>query len=195
MRSATITRETNETTITIGLTLDGTGKCLVDSGVGFLDHMLHQLAHHALFDLEVTVEGDTHIDDHHSTEDVGVVLGKALVKALGDKSGIRRYGNFSLVMDDAWIDVALDLSGRPYLGWGIEMPSEKIGRFDTELVREFFQALAWNGGITLHLRQHSGFNSHHIAEAAFKATARALRIAVESDSRIGNSIPSTKRLL
>ncbi len=157
--------------------------------------MLEQLARHALFDLSVKAEGDRHIDDHHTTEDVGIVLGQALSAALGDKRGIRRFGSCSLTMDDAWVDVALDLSARPFLGWKVELPTAKIGSFDTELVREFFQAFTTHGGITLHAELRNGLNSHHIAEAVFKAAARSLRMAVEVDERSMGSIPSTKELL
>ena len=195
MRSAAVKRETTETRIRVEMELDGTGSCSAGTGVGFLDHMLEQLARHALFDLSVKAEGDRHIDDHHTTEDVGIVLGQALSSALGDKRGIRRYGSCSLPMDDAWVDVALDLSGRPFLGWKVELPAARIGSFDTELIREFFQAFTVHGGITLHAALRNGVNSHHIAEAAFKATARSLRIAVEADERSKGSIPSTKELL
>ena len=195
MRSATITRKTAETDITVTLSLDGTGRYDNQTGVGFFDHMLDQLARHALFDLTIRATGDLHIDDHHTVEDVGIALGQALTQALGDKRGINRYGECALPMDDAQIRCALDLSGRPFLVWTLDFPTQKIGSFDTELVREFFQALSTHGGITLHLDQVHGFNSHHIAEAAFKATARALRQAVETDPRKADSIPSTKGTL
>ena len=195
MRSATITRKTAETDITVTLSLDGTGRYDNQTGVGFFDHMLDQLARHALFDLTIRATGDLHIDDHHTVEDVGIALGQALTQALGDKRGINRYGECALPMDDAQIRCALDLSGRPFLVWTLDFPTQKIGSFDTELVREFFQALSTHGGITLHLDQVHGINSHHIAEAAFKATARALRQAVETDPRKADSIPSTKGTL
>jgi imidazoleglycerol-phosphate dehydratase len=195
MRTATITRKTAETDITVTLSLDGTGAYDNQTGVGFFDHMLDQLARHALFDLTIRATGDLHIDDHHTVEDVGIALGQALTQALGDKRGIRRYGECRLPMDDARVACALDLSGRPYLVWDIGFPTQKIGTFDTELVREFFQALATHGGITLHLVQEAGINSHHIAEAAFKATARALRAAVEPDPRRTDAVPSTKGTL
>jgi imidazoleglycerol-phosphate dehydratase len=195
MRTATITRKTNETAIEITVTLDGTGRHDNRTGVGFFDHMLDQLARHALIDLTIRCDGDLHIDDHHSVEDVGIALGQALTQALGDKRGIRRYGSFHLAMDDALIRAALDLSGRPYLVWDVEFPTQKIGSFDTELVREFFQALSTHGGITLHVTKLAGINSHHIAEAAFKAVARALREAVEPDPRQSDAIPSTKGTL
>lgn len=192
MRSAQITRKTAETDISVEINLDGTGRYDNQTGVGFFDHMLDQLARHALLDMTVRCAGDLHIDDHHSVEDVGIALGQALTQAMGEKRGIRRYGECVLPMDDARVACALDLSGRPYLVWDIEMPTDKIGTFDTELVREFFQAFATHGGITLHLTQSAGFNSHHIAEAAFKATARALRDALEVDPRKADAIPSTK---
>ena len=195
MRTATITRKTNETAIEITINLDGTGRHDTRTGVGFFDHMLDQLARHALIDLTVRCAGDLHIDDHHSVEDVGIALGQALTQALGDKRGIRRYGSFHLAMDDALVRAALDLSGRPYLVWDVEFPTQKIGSFDTELVREFFQALSTHGGITLHVSKLAGINSHHIAEAAFKSVARALREAVEPDPRQAGAIPSTKGTL
>jgi len=195
MRKAEITRTTNETEISVSVTLDGTGRHRMATGVGFFDHMLDQLSRHALIDIALTAKGDLHIDDHHTVEDVGIALGQALVRALGDKKGIRRYGECSLPMDDAQVRCALDLSGRPYLVWNVPFPTPKIGSFDTELVREFFQALATHGGITLHLDLIHGLNSHHIAEAAFKAVARSLRQAVEADPRAAGSIPSTKGTL
>ncbi len=195
MRSASITRKTAETEISVSLDLDGSGRHDIATGVGFFDHMLDQLSRHSLIDMTIRCTGDTHIDDHHSVEDVGIALGQALSQALGDKRGIRRYGECRLPMDDAQIACALDLSGRPYLVWNVAMPTAKIGRFDTELVREFFQAFATHGGITLHMDMIHGLNSHHIAEAAFKAAARALRMAVETDPRKGDEIPSTKGTL
>jgi imidazoleglycerol-phosphate dehydratase len=195
MRQATVARRTRETDITVTLGLDGTGRSDCATGVGFLDHMLDQLARHAMLDLTVRATGDLHIDDHHTVEDTGIAMGQALAQALGDKRGIRRYGHFSLVMDDARVDAALDLSGRPWLGWALPFPTAKIGTFDTELVREFFQALSTHGGVTLHVDLVRGVNSHHIAEAAFKAVARALRMAVEPDPRLGDELPSTKGAL
>ena len=192
MRSATISRKTAETEISATIALDGTGAYDNQTGVGFFDHMLDQLSRHSLIDMTVRCTGDTHIDDHHSVEDVGIALGQALAEALGDKRGIRRYGECHLAMDDAQVRTALDLSGRPYLVWNVDMPTAKIGTFDTELVREFFQALSTHGGITLHVDRLHGFNSHHIAEAAFKSVARALRMAVEPDPRKSDAIPSTK---
>jgi imidazoleglycerol-phosphate dehydratase len=195
MRKAEITRKTNETAINVAINLDGTGQCQCQTGIGFFDHMIDQLARHSLIDIQITAKGDLHIDDHHTVEDCGIALGQALSAALGDKRGIRRYGHFTLAMDDAQIAAALDLSGRPYLVWTIGFPTARIGSFDTELVREFFQALATHGGITLHLDQKHGLNSHHIAEATFKSAARALRMAVELDARIGTALPSTKGML
>lgn len=195
MRRATISRQTAETEITVTLDLDGTGRYDNQTGVGFFDHMLDQLARHALIDMTVRCTGDLHIDDHHSVEDVGIALGQALTQAMGDKKGIRRYGECALPMDDAQIRCALDLSGRPFLVWNVIFPTQKIGQFDTELVREFFQALSTHGGITLHLDQVHGVNSHHIAEAAFKACARALRDALDIDPRKADAIPSTKGIL
>ncbi len=195
MRKATLTRKTAETDISVSLNLDGSGAHQNQTGVGFFDHMLDQLARHSLIDLTVTAKGDLHIDDHHTVEDVGIAIGQALTQALGDKRGIRRYGHFNLAMDDAQVACALDLSARPYLVWTLPFPTAKIGAFDTELVREFFQALATHGGITLHVDLIHGINSHHIAEAAFKSVARALRMAVETDPRMAGILPSTKGAL
>jgi imidazoleglycerol-phosphate dehydratase len=195
MRTASLTRKTTETDITLTLSLDGTGQSDVQTGVGFFDHMLDQLARHGLLDITLAAQGDLHIDDHHTVEDCGIALGQALAQALGDKRGIRRYGECRLPMDDAQVACALDLSGRPYLVWNLAFPTQKIGTFDTELVREFFQALSTHGGITLHVDLIHGLNSHHIAEAAFKALARALRAAVEPDPRRADAIPSTKGAL
>ena len=195
MRTATLTRKTNETDITLRVNLDGTGARACQTGVGFFDHMLDQVARHAMIDIAITAQGDLHIDDHHTVEDCGIALGQALARALGDKAGIRRYGDCRLAMDDAQLACALDLSGRPYLVWNVAFPTAKIGTFDTELVREFFQAVATHGGITLHMDMIHGINSHHIAEAAFKAFARALRMAVEADPRAGGQVPSTKGML
>ena len=178
MRQATITRKTSETSIEVTLNLDGTGVYDNQTGVGFFDHMLDQLSRHSLIDMTIRADGDLHIDDHHTVEDTGIAIGQALVAALDDKKGIRRYGSFLLAMDDSLVRCALDLSARPYLVWNVDFPSQKIGTFDTELVREFFQALSTHGGITLHVDRIHGLNSHHIAEAAFKSVARALREAV-----------------
>jgi imidazoleglycerol-phosphate dehydratase len=195
MRKAEITRATAETDISVEIVLDGTGAYENRTGVGFFDHMLDQLARHALIDMKVAATGDLHIDDHHTVEDTGIALGQALAKAMGDKRGIRRYGSCLLPMDDALVRAALDLSGRPYLVWNVPMPTPKIGTFDTELVREFFQAFATHGGITLHVDLIHGINSHHIAEAAFKAVARSLRDALEVDPRKADAVPSTKGTL
>jgi imidazoleglycerol-phosphate dehydratase len=195
MRRATISRKTAETDITVTVDLDGTGSYENCTGVGFFDHMIDQLARHSLIDITLKATGDLHIDDHHTVEDCGIALGQALAQALGDKRGIRRYGDCHLAMDDALVRAALDLSGRPWLAWEVAFPTAKIGTFDTELVREFFQALSTHGGITLHVDGLRGVNSHHIAEAAFKAVARSLRVAVETDPRKGDAIPSTKGAL
>jgi imidazoleglycerol-phosphate dehydratase len=195
MRSASISRKTAETEITVELNLDGMGRYDNQTGVGFFDHMLDQLSRHSLIDMTIRATGDLHIDDHHTVEDTGIAIGQALREALGDKKGIRRYGECHLAMDDAQVRCALDLSARPYLICNLDLPTAKIGTFDTELVREFFQALATHGGITLHIDRLHGFNSHHIAEAAFKAVARALRMAVETDPRKADAIPSTKGAL
>lgn len=195
MRRATISRKTAETQIEVELNLDGTGRYDNMTGVGFFDHMLDQLSRHSLIDLTIRATGDLHVDDHHTVEDTGIAIGQALAQALGDKKGIRRYGRFHLAMDDAQVAAALDLSGRAYLVWNVDFPTEKIGRFDTQLVREFFQALSTHGGVTLHVDRIHGFNSHHIAEAAFKAVARALREAVEPDPRMTGVLPSTKGAL
>jgi imidazoleglycerol-phosphate dehydratase len=195
MRKARISRKTTETEVTVTVNLDGTGVAEVATGVGFFDHMLDQLARHSLIDIAVQAKGDLHIDDHHTVEDVGIALGQALASAWGDKRGIRRYGHFRLAMDDAQVACALDLSGRPHLVWNVDFAKAQIGSFDTELVREFFQALATHGGITLHVDRVHGLNGHHVAEATFKAVARALREAVEPDPRRADAIPSTKGAL
>ena len=195
MRTARVERKTAETGISVEINLDGTGSYDMQTGIGFFDHMLDQLSRHSLIDMTVRCDGDLHVDDHHSVEDVGIALGQALVQALGDKRGIRRYGSCLLPMDDAQVRAALDLSGRAYLVWNVALPSAKIGTFDTELVREFFQALATHGGITLHIEALHGVNSHHIAEAAFKAVARSLRDALEVDPRKSDAVPSTKGAL
>ena len=195
MRQAQILRKTNETEIKVEIDLDGTGACHSQTGGGFFDHMIDQLARHALIDISLIAKGDLHIDDHHTVEDCGIAIGQALAAALGDKKGIRRYGHFRLAMDDTQVSCALDLSARPFLICNLPFPTGKIGTFDTELVREFFQALATHGGITLHIDLIHGINSHHIAEAAFKAVARALRQAVEPDPRMAGVLPSTKGAL
>lgn len=195
MRKAKISRETAETRISVEINLDGTGAYDNQTGIGFFDHMLDQLARHALIDMKVRATGDLHIDDHHTVEDTGIALGQALREALGDKRGIVRYGACHLPMDEAQVRAALDLSGRAYLVWNVDFPTAKIGTFDTELVREFFTAFAGNARLTLHVDRLHGFNSHHIAEAAFKAVARALRDALETDPRKAEAIPSTKGTL
>jgi imidazoleglycerol-phosphate dehydratase len=195
MRSASVSRRTNETDISVSLTVDGSGRTSVATGIGFLDHMLELLGRHALFDLEVQVAGDLHIDAHHSAEDAGIALGQAFAKALGDKKGITRYASLHLPMDETLTRVAVDLSGRPFLVFRTKFPTEKIGSFDTELVREFFVAFAMNAGVTLHVETLYGENSHHIAESCFKGLARALRQAAAVDPREGERIPSTKGAL
>ena len=195
MRQAEIIRKTGETDILVRLELDGTGKHQIDTGVGFLNHMLELFARHGRFDLEVRCKGDTWVDDHHSTEDIGIALGQAFDAALGDKKGIRRYGQRLLPMDESLILTAVDLSGRSYLGYGLEIPTEKVGTFDTELAEEFFLGFVRNAKCTLHIRQMSGSNSHHILEGAFKSAARALREAVSMDPEAADEIPSTKGML
>jgi imidazoleglycerol-phosphate dehydratase len=195
MRKAKITRQTAETQISVEINLDGTGAYDNQTGIGFFDHMLDQLSRHSLIDMTIRATGDLHIDDHHTVEDTGIAIGQALVQALGDKRGIVRYGSCLLAMDDALVRTALDLSARPFLVWNVDLPTAKIGTFDTELVREFFQALSTHGGITLHVDALHGINSHHIAEAAFKSVARALRDACETDPRKADAIPSTKGAL
>ena len=195
-RTAEVSRKTGETDIRIRLNLDGDPKnSEIDSGVGFLNHMLDLLARHGGMELHVFCRGDTDVDDHHSTEDIGIALGTAIAEALGERKGIRRYASLALPMDEALVLCALDISGRGGLYWDVKFPTEKIGTFDTELVQEFMNALAKNAGITLHLRMLAGTNSHHIAEACFKGFARALREAVSEDARFKNSVPSTKGVL
>ena len=194
-RRAEISRETSETAITVALGLDGEGRADIATGIGFLDHMLTALARHGLFDLKVRAKGDLHIDFHHTTEDVGIVIGQCLRQALGDKRGIRRYGAAVIPMDEAFAEAAVDISGRPFLAWSVSFAQPKIGEMDTELFEEFFRALAFNAGITLHITQKAGTNAHHVAEACFKALARALREAVEPDPRAISAIPSTKGVL
>ena len=195
MRSTQIERKTAETDVRLTLSLDGAGRAQIDTGVGFLDHMLTLFAAHGRFDLTVRCAGDTQVDDHHSVEDVGIALGDAVAQALGEKRGIRRYGSMLLPMDEALVLCAVDLSGRSCLRMQAAFPSQKIGTFDTELVEEFFTAFARRAGVTLHLRQLDGTNSHHIAEAMFKALGRALSEAVSLDSRLAGEIPSTKGAL
>ena len=194
-RRAEVARETAETAIRAALDLDGAGTAEVATGVGFLDHMLTALARHALFDLTLHAKGDLHIDFHHTTEDTGIVLGQALRRALGDKRGIRRYGHAILPMDEALAEAAVDISGRPFLAWSVPFGPPKIGEMDTELFEEFFRAFAFNAGITLHVALKAGTNAHHVAEACFKAVARALRAAAEPDPRAPGAVPSTKGML
>jgi len=192
MRSARITRTTRETDITVSLNIDGTGKSDISTGIGFLDHMLEQIARHGLMDLNVSAKGDLHIDAHHTTEDVGITLGQAFARALADKKGIARYASAYVPLDEALTRVVVDISGRPWLVWKVDFPAEKIGTFDTELVHEFFYAFAINAGLTLHVENLYGRNAHHIAETCFKALARALRAAAAMDERMQGMVPSTK---
>ncbi|MGO4834630.1 imidazoleglycerol-phosphate dehydratase HisB [Rhizobiaceae sp. 2RAB30] len=194
-RAASISRKTKETEISASVEIDGSGRFDVSTGVGFFDHMLEQLSRHSLIDMTVSAKGDLHIDDHHTVEDTGIVLGQAIAKALGERRGITRYASIDLAMDETLTRAAVDVSGRPFLVWQVAFSAPKIGSFDTELVREFFQALAQNAGITLHVTNHYGANNHHIAETCFKAVARALRAALEHDPRQAGAIPSTKGTL
>ncbi len=191
-RRATIERRTAETAIRVSLALDGAGTAEIETGIGFLDHMLTALARHAMIDLAVEATGDLHVDLHHTTEDVGIVIGDAVGRALGDKRGIRRYGQAVVPMDETLVEAAIDLSGRPFLGWRVEFPRQTIGEMDTELFEEFFRALSIHARMALHVTMRAGTNAHHIAEACFKATARALRQAVEPDPRSAGVVPSTK---
>ena len=195
MRQAEISRKTAETEIVLRLNLDGAGQSRVNTGVGFLDHMLTLMARHGRFDLDVTCAGDVAVDDHHSVEDVGICLGDAFAHALSDLSGVTRYGGILLPMDEALVACAVDLSGRGRLEYDLRIPTQKIGSFDTELVQEFWEAFARRANLTLHIRQLAGENSHHIAEAAFKAAGRALRQAVKLDPELAGEIPSTKGVL
>jgi len=194
-RSGEVNRVTKETNVFVQIAIDGSGKCDVSTGIGFLDHMIQQLSSHGLFDIKVSANGDTHIDDHHTNEDVGIAIGQALSKALGDRVGIKRFGHFLAPLDEALIQVVVDCSGRPHLSFDLDIPSQKVGTYDTELVKEFFAAVASNSGLTLHIRQLSGNNTHHIVEASFKSFARALRMATEIDSRRSSQIPSSKGVL
>lgn len=194
-RIASLCRTTGETDVQVTVNLDGTGVCNAATGIPFLDHMLHQIASHGLIDLDIQATGDLHIDDHHTNEDVGIALGQAISKALGDRKGIVRFGHFLAPLDEALIQVALDFSGRPHLTYGLEIPTQRVGTYDTQLVREFFVAIANNSQMTLHIRQLDGINSHHIIEATFKAFARAMRMAVEIDPRRAGTIPSSKGVL
>jgi imidazoleglycerol-phosphate dehydratase len=191
-RSASVARKTNETDISVSLSVDGNGTGSISTGVGFFDHMLEQLSRHSLIDMEIKAKGDLHIDDHHTVEDTGIAIGQALARALGDRKGINRYASLDLAMDETLTRAAIDISGRPFLVWDVTFTSPKIGTFDTELVREFFQALTQHGGITLHVTNLYGANNHHIAETCFKAVARVLRVACEVDPRQKDRIPSTK---
>ena len=195
MRTSTITRKTKETDITLSLTLEGSGKSNIDTGCGFLDHMFTLFASHGRFDLDITCKGDTEVDYHHTAEDIGICLGKAFFEALGDKKGITRYGSMILPMDEALIIAAVDLSGRDALGYALNIPTEKVGDFDTELVEEFMIAFVRNAGITLHVKQLAGTNSHHIIEGAFKSVARSLSMASAIDPRFASEIPSTKGVI
>ncbi len=195
MRSATVERKTNETAIKASITIDGSGQFDMKTGIGFLDHMLEQLARHSLMDISLECDGDLHVDQHHSTEDSGIALGQAFSKALGDKKGITRYGSCDLAMDETLTRCALDISGRPYLIWNVSFNRDKVGDMDTELFREFFQAFSQHAGITLHMNNDYGENNHHIIETCFKALARALRVAVSIDEAQKDRIPSTKGTL
>jgi imidazoleglycerol-phosphate dehydratase len=191
-RSADYSRKTKETEVSVSVDLDGAGSSRVSTGVGFFDHMLEQLSRHSLIDITVDVDGDRHIDDHHTVEDAGIAIGQAIARALGDRRGIMRYASIDLAMDETLTRAAIDVSGRPFLVWHVEFSAPKIGTFDTELVREFFHALAQNAGVTLHVVNHYGINNHHVAETCFKAVARVLRAAFERDPRQPDAIPSTK---
>ena len=195
MRTATVQRKTKETEVSVTINLDGTGAYDVSTGIGFLDHMLEQLSRHSLIDITARAKGDLHIDYHHTNEDVGIVMGEALSKALGDRRGIVRYGAATIPFDETLTRVSVDCSNRPYLVWRVKFPQDKLGDMDTELFKEFFQAVAQSGGLTLHVENAYGENSHHIAESCFKGLARALRQAVAIDPRQGQSVPSTKGVL
>jgi imidazoleglycerol-phosphate dehydratase len=194
-RIGTVHRATRETDVTVSLNLDGTGKADNHTGIPFLDHMLDQISAHGLLDVSAQATGDIHIDDHHTNEDVGITLGQALAKSLGDRKGIVRFGHFIAPLDEALVEVVLDFSGRPHLSYGLELPTQRVGTYDTQLVREFFVAIVNHAQMTLHIRQLDGINSHHIIEATFKAFARALRMAVAIDSRRQHEIPSSKGTL
>ncbi len=194
-RRAEIRRATAETAITLALDLDGTGRTRIESGIGFLDHMLTALGRHALFDLDIAAKGDLQVDFHHTTEDIGIVLGQALNRAVGDKRGIRRYGQALVPMDEALCEAAIDISGRSFLVWDVRFTRDKIGEMDTELFEEFFRGFSSNAGLSLHVTRRAGHNNHHIAEACFKAVARALREACALDPRTHGVVPSTKGVL
>jgi len=195
MRIAKVNRKTKETSIEAEVNLDGTGIYKIDTGIGFLNHMLEQLSKHSLVDINLKAKGDLHIDLHHTTEDSGIVIGEAISKALGDKKGIKRYAHSYIPMDETLSRVSLDISNRPYLIWNVKLKVEKLGEMDTELFKEWFQAFSQSAGITLHIENIYGDNSHHIIESCFKGLARALRLALEKDSRAGDSLPSTKGIL
>lgn len=195
MRKAVVERATKETRVTAEVNLDGTGRCEVATGIGFLDHMLEQLSRHSLIDLVLRAEGDLHIDFHHTTEDTGIVIGQAIAQALGDRRGIRRYGNAAIPMDETLTRVSVDVSNRPYLIWRVAFSRPKLGEMDTELFKEWFQAFAQNAGVTLHVENAYGENTHHMVESCYKGLARALRDAIEQDSRIAGEVPSTKGVL
>ena len=195
MRIAKVNRKTKETSIEAEVNLDGKGVYTIDTGIGFLNHMLEQLSKHSLVDINLKAKGDLHIDLHHTTEDSGIVIGEAIAKALGDKRGIKRYAHAYIPMDETLSRVSLDISNRPYLVWNVKLKVEKLGEMDTELFKEWFQAFSQSAGITLHIENIYGDNSHHIIESCFKGLARALRLALEKDSRAGDSLPSTKGIL
>ncbi len=194
-RTASVSRKTNETAVSVSVNLDGTGVSRIATGIGFFDHMLDQLSRHSLIDMEIKAEGDLHIDDHHTVEDTGIAIGQAISRALGDRRGITRYASLDLAMDETMTKAAVDLSGRPFLVWNVDFSAPKIGTFDTELVREFFNAFAQHAGITLHVQNIYGANNHHISETCFKAVARVLRVATEIDPRQAGRVPSTKGTL
>lgn len=194
-RTTSLSRRTNETDISVTVNLDGTGQTTIDTGIGFFDHMLDAFGRHGLLDLTVTAKGDLEIDAHHTVEDVGIILGQAVAKALADKRGIQRFGHAAVPLDEALIDAVIDLSGRPFLAWNVTFERPMLGEMDTQLVEEFFRAFAGNALLTLHVRQIAGHNAHHVAEASFKAVARALRAAIAVEPRIAGQVPSTKGVL
>ncbi|MFM7545630.1 MAG: imidazoleglycerol-phosphate dehydratase HisB [Synechococcales cyanobacterium] len=195
VRTSIVHRQTKETKVTVEINLDGQGDCTCQTGIPFLDHMLHQLSSHGLLDLGIQAEGDLEIDDHHTNEDVGITLGQAFTKALGDRKGIMRFGHFVAPLDESLVEVVLDFSGRPHLNYGLQIPTQRVGTYDTQLVQEFFRAFVNHAQLTLHIRQLDGINSHHIIEATFKAFARAIRMAITIDPRRAHTIPSSKGVL
>jgi len=195
VRTSIVHRQTKETKVTVEINLDGQGDCTCQTGIPFLDHMLHQLSSHGLLDLGIQAEGDLEIDDHHTNEDVGITLGQAFTKALGDRKGIMRFGHFVAPLDESLVEVVLDFSGRPHLNYGLQIPTQRVGTYDTQLVQEFFRAFVNHAQLTLHIRQLNGINSHHIIEATFKAFARAIRMAITIDPRRAHTIPSSKGVL